>query len=113
MIHIDLIIFINFLDTWDPLVAFVNLYCMFKIIMTLLVLFKFSYLWFSAFYWVVLIVLYFSVLVTIDEMSVLLLALLFGLYNVMVILLNASYIAIVAMSMLFFFLIICNILVAC
>jgi len=71
--------------------------------MTLLVLFKFSYLWFSAFYWVLLIVLYFSVLVTIDEISVLL-ALLFGLYNLMVILLNASYIAIVAMSMLFLFL---------
>jgi len=71
--------------------------------MTLLVFFKFSYLWFSAFYWVVLIVLYFSVLVTIDEMSVLL-AWLFGLYNVMVILLNTSYIAIVAMSMLFLFL---------
>jgi len=65
-----------------------------------LVLFKFSYFWFSAFYWVLFIILYFSVLVTIDEMSVLL-ALLFGLYNVMVILLNASYIAIVAMSMLF------------
>ena len=42
-------------------------------------------------------------LVTIDEMSVLL-ALLFDLYNVMVILLNASYITIVAMSMLFLFL---------
>jgi len=71
--------------------------------MTLLVLFKFSYLWFNAFYWVLLIVLYFSVLVTIDEMSVLL-ALLFGLHNVTVILLNANYIAIVAMSMLFLFL---------
>jgi len=53
----------------------------------------------TTFYWVLLIVLYFSVLVTIDETS-LLLALFFGLYNVMVILLNASYIVIIAISIL-------------
>jgi len=29
--HIDLIMFFNFLDIWDPLVAFINSYCMFKI----------------------------------------------------------------------------------
>jgi len=66
------------LELWDdnhgPLVAFMNSYCMFKItfkLWQLLLLFKFSYFWFGVFYLVLLIVLYFNMLVTIDEMSVL------------------------------------------